>query len=96
MQLTPLALPLDLANLCHFLPKDVGHRFSLSGLLLAGMKIELIDLEQETASAGENKRPRPARLALEPVNNPEITPQQRLLRQLLDFTRSHEYSPLNE
>jgi hypothetical protein len=60
------------------------------------MKPDLIDLEEETESTGENSRPRPSRLSPEPVKTAELSMQAHLLRQFLECGRSHEYSPLND
>ncbi len=65
-------------------------------ILLPRMKTELIDLEAGSASTEENTWLRPAPLTLDPVNNAEFSPHERLLRQFLEFTRSHEDSPLND
>jgi hypothetical protein len=84
------------ANLGQLLPKDVGCRFSFAGLFM-DMKPNLIELEEEPESTEENIRPRLVRLAFEPVNDAEISPQQRcLVRQFMECGRSHEYSPLND
>jgi hypothetical protein len=84
------------ANLGHLLPKKAERRFSRPGLLLMGMKTELIESEQEMPSARENTRQRTAPPSLNPVNVAEIFSYDRFLRQSWDSTRTHDDSPLND
>jgi hypothetical protein len=84
------------ANLGHLLPKKAEHRFSRSGLLLMGMKTELIESEQEMPSAREKTQQRTAPPSLNPVNVAEISSYDRFLRQFRDSTRTHDDSPLND
>jgi hypothetical protein len=80
----------------HIWPKDVESQLSFSGLLLAGMQTELIELENETASAVENTRPRSEGLPLAPIKKVEILTPKSSERLTSEFARSHEYSPLND
>ncbi len=78
------------------LPKDVGRDFLLSGLLLADMNAELIDLENKANLAEENSSTRSEASALEPGSESVFTLQQRLSRESWEYVRSHDWSPLND
>ena len=84
------------ASLGRLLPRDVGHRYFDSGLLLVDMNAELIDLGHEASLAGENswKRSEPPKAEL--VEDAGITPQERSMREYWECVRSHDYSPLND
>ncbi|HUD83677.1 MAG TPA: hypothetical protein VMQ67_09245 [Candidatus Saccharimonadales bacterium] len=77
-------------------PKEVGREFLLSGLFLADMNAELIDLENEAGLAGEDSWKRSEAPKTEPVSDSVFTLRQRLLRQSSEYVRSHDCSPLND
>jgi hypothetical protein len=78
------------------LPRDVGHDFLLSGLLLVDMNAELIDLENKASLAEENSWTRLETSVLEPASESVSALQQRLSRESWEYVRSHDWSPLND
>jgi hypothetical protein len=78
------------------LPKDVGRDFLLSGLLLADMNAELIDLENKAHLAEESSGTRSDTSTLEQGSESVFTLRQRLSRESWEYVRSHDWSPLND